>query len=390
MEQKLRLDERMVLTALQQGLPLVEEPFARMAQLLNQGVKEYLEEHGVHGEHGGNGEYDEHGVHGGNGEHNEHGENGERVSLGDDIPQFTQSGIIACINGLLERKYIRRVSGFFNSERMGYVGRLCGAKVREEKITEAAAFINAYNGVTHNYLRDYELNMWFTLQAESETRLQQILEEIRESGLVEELHSFKKDLTFKLRLAFDLGGGPLHLTDCQFQEKKEMTGGGKAQPATAVLSAQISQKELALIRLIQESFPIQERPFRWLGEQLGLTACEALELTKQLQEKGVLKRIAVSLYHQKVGYPINVMVVWDVKDDRIAEIPADLLACPNLTHCYTRTRDGAFPYNFYTMVHTRTQEEYEDILAFLKERVPADTFAALRTIRELKKTGMKY
>ena len=356
MEQKLKGFDLAVLTELQKGLPLEREPFARLAQIL-QDTKKCQDE----------------------------------KDLGKEV---SAAMVIESIRSMKEQKYIRRVSGFFDSERMGYTGRLCAARVAEEKISAAAAFINQYTGVTHNYLRDHRLNMWFTMQERSEEALERTLREIAETGLVEELHSFRKDRTFKIRLVFDLGGGPLHLcpelSDKMQQRGEDTESGDMHQKDTSQSQRPITEKEIQIVQVLQVEFPVEAEPFKKIGQRIGVSEEEALELTRGLQESGRLKRIGVSMYHTKVGYPINSMLVWDVEDARLPDISPEILQCPNLTHCYTRTRAEEFPYNFYTMIHARSREEYEEILTFLHERIPATSFAALRTIQELKKAGMRY
>lgn len=76
---------------------------------------------------------------------------------------------------------IKRISGTFNSWKLGYKSTLCAVKVPEHKIEVVKEIINSYPGVTHNYLRDHSLNMWFTLIEPSEIELSETISEMQEN-----------------------------------------------------------------------------------------------------------------------------------------------------------------------------------------------------------------
>ena len=63
---------------------------------------------------------------------------------------------------------------------------------------------------------------------------------------------------------------------------------------------------------------------------------------------------------------------------------------PKVTHCYERKKDPEFDYNLYAMVHAQSEEEYQELLQELYDIAQPIKYMELRTIRELKKIGMKY
>ena len=93
---------------------------------------------------------------------------------------ITENEVLKRVNKLKNEGIIRRIGGIFNSRKIGYTSTLCAAKVPENKIDEVAACINEYHEVTHNYIREDEYNMWFTVITHSEENLNNILEEIKE------------------------------------------------------------------------------------------------------------------------------------------------------------------------------------------------------------------
>ena len=99
---------------------------------------------------------------------------------------------------------IRRLGGIFDSRKLGYRGTLCALKVPPQRIDEVAAVINAYPGVTHNYLREHEYNMWFTLLAENQASIDHILDEIRNVTGIEEMLNLPAKGIYKIKVNFEL------------------------------------------------------------------------------------------------------------------------------------------------------------------------------------------
>lgn len=156
------------------------------------------------------------------------------------------------------------------------------------------------------------------------------------------------------------------------------------------MNSGLTEQQIALIRLLQEDFPICDRPFGVLAEKLGVSEQEVLQMTEELRKEGRLKRIAAAIYHRQAGYRVNSMLVWDVPEERLVDAAAEAVAFPQVTHCYARKRVPEFDYNLYTMVHETTEERFETLLHELEDRIKPLKCCSLRTLRELKKVGMRY
>lgn len=321
------------------------------------------------------------------------------------LPEET---VLEKIRSMAETGIIRRISGFFDAGSLGYQSVLCGAVVPEENIELYKEFLDRYPCITHNYLRDHRINGWFTLSTKDEADRTRILSEIQGSGLVRKIYVFKKTKMFKLKVLFDLDGkeeirSESVAADSQISVRIDsvkksafMTGiagdsnlTGLCKDVGEHLQA-VTPEEIRLIRELQKQFPLWERPFKVIGEKIGLEEQDVLLMTGKLKAEKRLKRISAALSHHKVGYSINSMVVWDVKEEDMDKLPESVLSCKNLSHCYLREKDRDFDYNFYTMLHARTEDEYHSIMDMLKENIPHEKYAELRTVRELKKIGMKY
>jgi siroheme decarboxylase len=114
----------------------------------------------------------------------------------------SEEEVLARVTALAAAGVIRRLGANFTSRKLGYTSTLCAGRVAPESLDHFVAVVNRYPGVTHNYLRRHRYNVWFTLIAESEERLNQILEEISQASEVEELLSLPAQEVFKIKVDF--------------------------------------------------------------------------------------------------------------------------------------------------------------------------------------------
>lgn len=117
---------------------------------------------------------------------------------------LTEDEVIKRIRQLKEKDIIRRIGGNFVPEKVGFVSTLCAARVPGDAIEHFAAVVNRYPGVTHNYQRDHEVNIWFTFIAPSMAEIEANLEQIaRETG-VGDILNLPATRVFKIKAKFDL------------------------------------------------------------------------------------------------------------------------------------------------------------------------------------------
>ena len=121
---------------------------------------------------------------------------GEKVSCSED-EAFRR------VMAMKKAGVVRRIGANFDSRKLGYVSTLVGMRVPEKDIERVAALVSSYPQVTHNYEREGEVNLWFTLVAESKEKLGRILEEIRTRTPEAELLDLPAKRLFKLRVHFD-------------------------------------------------------------------------------------------------------------------------------------------------------------------------------------------
>ena len=98
---------------------------------------------------------------------------------------------------------IRRIGASFSARAVGFRSTLCAARVPKDKIEQFVAVVNTYPGVTHNYEREGDYNIWFTLIAPSKKKIGQILAEISRKTGVKEILNLPALKTFKIAVDFN-------------------------------------------------------------------------------------------------------------------------------------------------------------------------------------------
>ena len=115
----------------------------------------------------------------------------------------TQEEALNRVRQLRESGIIRRIGAVFDPKKLGFVSTLCAARVPEEKLTGFVKLVNAYPGVTHNYRRNHDYNVWFTVIAAGEDELNRLLDEIKEKTGINDILDLRAVRTFKINARFD-------------------------------------------------------------------------------------------------------------------------------------------------------------------------------------------
>jgi len=123
--------------------------------------------------------------------------------LGDEL-DLSEKEVLERLKKLKEKGYIRHLGPIFDPRAIGYVSTLCTLKAPSDKIDEIAEVINSFPEVTHNYLRDHQYNIWFTLIARSGDRIQKIIDKIKEKVGIEEILNLPAEHFFKLKVKFKI------------------------------------------------------------------------------------------------------------------------------------------------------------------------------------------
>ncbi len=110
--------------------------------------------------------------------------------------------VIKKIQEMKENNIIRRIGGNFSPDKIGYKSTLCAAKVPKKDIKSFAKVVNSYSGVTHNYVRENDFNIWFTFIAASRETIENNLKEISTKTGIKEILNLPATDLFKISAQF--------------------------------------------------------------------------------------------------------------------------------------------------------------------------------------------
>lgn len=145
-----------------------------------------------------------------------------------------------------------------------------------------------------------------------------------------------------------------------------------------------------LIRLLQEDLPPGLAPYETMANQLDLSEDELLRKIEDFKASGILRRFGGVVRHHRMGYTHNVMVVWQVPAHQLKRTGLHMAAQQDISHCYARPVYPDWPYNLYTMVHGTSRESCDELILKIAGETGIETYQKLTSLKELKKTSMKY
>jgi DNA-binding Lrp family transcriptional regulator len=292
-----------------------------------------------------------------------------------------ESEVLARVQHLIDERIIRQVTPIFDTRALGYSSMLVAAKVDPENPWRAATIINGHPGVSHNYLRNHEFNIWFTIATEpgSELGLQGTLERLGEMAGAESIRQLPTLKLFKIRMDLEMEGGTEAL----------------AKSAQAVEPAETDpqpydERDVAVIRALQGDMPVVSEPYAPAAAELDMPIGDFLAHLEGMQQRRLLRRVAAILFHRRAGFSANGMGVWKVPEERIADIGPRMAAFRGISHCYQRPTYEDWPYSVFTMAHGRSKEECDAILDSIAEETGIHERATLYSSTEFKKVRLLY
>ncbi|OLN31590.1 AsnC family transcriptional regulator [Desulfosporosinus metallidurans] len=302
----------------------------------------------------------------------------------------TEEDAFKRIQRLRQEGIIRRLGGVFDSRRLGYYSTLCTAKVPAEKISLLTELLEKIPGVTHNYIRNHEYNSWFTLIARSQAVAERILHNIREASGLTDIFSLPATRFFKINVNFDLSDEDIE----EDMNDGELNIAGDADLSSTLgenaTPYKLSDEEISLIQVLQGNLPDSPIPFTVLAETLQWRVESVISCASRLLEAKVIRRFGAVLRHQKAGFVANAMGVWQVNPEQAAEVGEIMARFKEVSHCYQRPTLPDWPYNLFTMVHGRTEEDCGDVMKRISRATGVKTYSMLFSTAELKKSSMQY
>ncbi|MBI1871415.1 MAG: Lrp/AsnC family transcriptional regulator [Chlamydiae bacterium] len=301
-------------------------------------------------------------------------------ALGESL-NITENEALMSIQKMKKLNMIRQINAIFDTRSMGYQSSLVAAKAESYRIRETAEVINEHPGVTHNYRRNHEFNLWFTIAVspESSMDLEKTVDLIGHLSKVESIRVMPTLKLYKIGVTLDMNS-EVNLA------KSEQGIYNEAK----VNREPLSKEDIRLILELQEDLELTLEPFKIKAQNLGFSEERLFKGIKNLVERGKMRRFAAILNHRRAGFMANAMGVWKVPLEKIDEMGAKMAAFKAVSHCYRRPTYPDWPYPLFSMVHGKNEEECEKILKVISEETGLMEYQALYSSTEYKKTRVKY
>jgi siroheme decarboxylase len=292
-----------------------------------------------------------------------------------------EAEVMARVQRLLDARIIRQVTPIFDTRALGYSSMLVAAKVDPAYPHRAAQVINEHPGVSHNYLRNHDFNLWFTIATEPDSKLglEGTLEVLAAEAGAESMRQLPTLKLFKIRMDLEMEGS----TD-------DLSKAVAVAPPAETEPQPYDEFDIAVIRATQGDMPVIPEPYAPAADQLGIPQTQLITHLQEMQERRLLRRVAAILFHRRAGFSANGMGVWKVPDDKIMELGPRMAAFRGISHCYQRPTYQDWPYSIFTMAHGRSKEECDAILDSIANETGIDERATLYSSTEFKKIRLLY
>jgi DNA-binding Lrp family transcriptional regulator len=284
---------------------------------------------------------------------------------------------------LLDGRIIREITPIFDTRALGYSSMLVAAKVDSEYPHRPAKIINAHPGVSHNYLRDHEFNLWFTIATppDSVLGLDGTLEVLQKLTGAESIRQLPTLTMFKINMNLEMEGD----TDA-------LAAKVEAVPPRELERQPYDDFDIAVIRALQGPMDVVDRPYDDAAAAVGLATGDFLAHLEAMIERKLLRRVAAILFHRRAGFSANGMGVWKVDPDDVPDTGGRMAAVRGISHCYERPTYADWPYSVFTMAHGRSKDECDAVLQSIADEhdLHGADRAVLYSSTEFTKVRLRY
>jgi DNA-binding Lrp family transcriptional regulator len=300
---------------------------------------------------------------------------GTKLGIGEEevfsrIQVLSSVGVIRNIRTILDAKKMKSCSST-----------LMAMKVPEDKMEEVASIVNEYMSVTHNYRREHDYNLWFTVTACGAMDLRSTVEEIkRRTGIPDhDILDLPTTRVFKIDVRFKF-------TDSEVKsEAKEMNISTKMSTNT------IDEIDQAILRSTQDRIPLVHEPFERIAKETGISHDDVIARLKKMIRLGIIKRLGISVNQRRVGIVANAVVAWQVPQEQVDSVGNMLSSYKEITHCYERiTVPGNWEHNLFTVIHGYNREYVEELAKKLSEIVGIKEYLVLFSNEQFKRTSVMH
>jgi len=297
------------------------------------------------------------------------------------LAEVSEAEAMSRVQRLLDKRIIRQVTPIFDTRALGYSSMLVAAKVDPDHPHRAAQVINEHPGVSHNYLRNHDFNLWFTIATEPDSALglEGTLEVLARAAGAESVRQLPTLKLFKIRMDLEMEG-----------DTQALASSVEAKEPIELDPQPYDELDIAVIRALQGDMPVIPEPYAQAAGEVGLAQDAFLDHLAAMQDRGLLRRVAAILYHRRAGFSANGMGVWRVPDEQIEQTGRQMAAVRGISHCYQRPTYDDWPYSVFTMAHGRSKEECDAVLDAIAEQTQIHERATLYSSTEFKKIRLLY
>ncbi len=298
-----------------------------------------------------------------------------------ELAGLQEDEVLARVRHLLDERIIRQVTPIFDTRALGYSSMLVAAKVDPDNPHRAAQVINAHPGVSHNYLRNHEFNLWFTIATEPDSPLglDGTLTALAAEAGAEAVRQLPTLKLFKIRMDLEMEG-----------DTQALSSAAVATEPIELDPQPYDESDIRVIRALQGDMGVVGEPYAPAAAALGLDQDRFLDHLSGMRERGLLRRVAAILYHRRAGFSANGMGVWKVPDEQILDVGRRMAAVRGISHCYQRPTYADWPYSVFTMAHGRSKQECDAILDSISALTGIEERATLYSSTEFKKIRLLY
>ena len=190
---------------------------------------------------------------------------------------------------------LRQLSAIFDTRALGYTSALDRGEGRPDHVDEAAEVVSRHPGVSHNYKRNHAYNLWYTIAVPPGASLDEHVDVLhRESGatLTRKLPTLK---LYKIGVKLDMTG------KTAANAKTEVLEHERPERKAEMPAPDLSELELAVIRISQEDLPNVERPFAQQAAEIGIDESTMIDTIRSLKERKLMRRFAAVMNHRNAG-----------------------------------------------------------------------------------------
>ena len=288
-----------------------------------------------------------------------------------------------------ETPVIRQISAIFDTRKLGYDSMLVAFKVPPDQLERAAAELNRNPGISHNYERSGQFNIWFTIAvpADAALSLEEQVARLAWKVRAEHYALLPTLALYKIGVQLDVERG----AQSSARATPPTTRGGTKEEVLEVRASRMpTARDVELVRLLQRDVPLVPEPFVEWAQEASLSLDQVIAEAERFIAEGRMRRFAAVLRHQKAGFVSNGMAVWKVPPERAEEVGQLMASFRAVSHCYKRPTYPHWPYSHFSMIHGRSEAEVEAVANAIAKEAGIDEYLVLYSLREFKKTRVPY